>query len=82
MLATYSYWVALVVVHVALAVGVFRDAEDLLQRPGRKLWFLNSFFWTVAALVGGIITTAIYWAIHHSKLRSLEEPESELETNS
>ena len=76
MLATYSYWVAVVVVHVALAVAVFHDAEDLLRTPGRRLWFLNSFFWTVAALVGGIVTAGIYWAMHYSALRSLAEPES------
>lgn len=76
MLVTYSYWVALIVVHIALAVAVFRDAEEILQSPGRKLWFLNSFFWTVAALVGGIVTAGIYWAIHHSTLRAPAEPEA------
>ena len=75
MLVTYAYWSAVVVVHVALAVGVFRDAENLMSAPGRRLWFLSSFFWTVAALVGGIVTAGIYWVIHHSALR----PAAELE---
>jgi hypothetical protein len=82
MLATYSYWVAVVVVHVALAVGVFRDAEDLLRTPGRRLWYLNSFFWTAAVLVGGIVATGIYWAIHHSTLRSPAETDAPAETTS
>jgi hypothetical protein len=80
MLATYSYWVAVVVVHVALAVAVLRDAEDLLRTPGRRLWFLNSFFWAAAALVGGIVTAGIYWAIHHSTLRPPAETETLAET--
>lgn len=74
MLATYSYWLLLVGVHVALAVAVFRDAEGLMRAPGRRLWLLNSGFWALAALVGGIVTAGIYWAVHHSSLRSPEAP--------
>jgi len=75
MLATYSYWLALVVVHVALAVAVFRDAEGFEQGHRRRLWLLNSGFWALAALVGGIVAAGIYWAIHHSALRPPAEPE-------
>jgi len=80
MLATYAYWTGIVVVHVMLAVAVFHDAEELTRTPGRKVWFLNTFFWTVAALVGGIVTAGIYWAMHHSTLRSPVAPESAPET--
>ncbi len=68
MLATYGYWLALIVVHIALAVSVFRDSEVLWQK--QQLWLLNGFLWMLATLVGGIVTVGIYWAIHHSTLRS------------
>jgi len=68
MLATYGYWLALIIVHIALAVAVFRDTEVLWQ--AQKLWLLNGFLWMLATLVGGIVTVGIYWAIHHSTLRS------------
>ena len=52
-----------VLVHVVFAVAVYRDAKRL-QTP----IFLSSALWCVATLVGGVLTAAIYWGMHHSVL--------------
>jgi len=76
MLGTYAYWLAAIIVHICLAVAVFRDAENLAWSQQRKLWFVNGGLWALATLVGGILTAGIYWAIHHSTLRCPVEPKS------
>ena len=52
-----------VLVHIVFAGAVYRDAKHL-QTP----IFLGPRLWFVATLVGGVITAAIYWAMHHSRL--------------
>jgi hypothetical protein len=39
-----------------------------------QLWFVSSGIWALAALLGGLVTAGIYWAILRSTLRSPPEP--------
>lgn len=55
------------VLHILIAVGVYNDASERVA-AGRKLWLVGASIWTLATLVGGITTAAIYWMIHHSML--------------
>ncbi|MFY7698482.1 MAG: hypothetical protein ACOVQX_06730 [Legionella sp.] len=53
--------------HLLFAGGVARDAGEL-NRRGQNLALVSASTWAFATLIGGIITAAIYWFIHHSTL--------------
>ncbi len=53
--------------HLIIAIGVYLEASRR-SAAGRKLWFMGPFFWTIATLLGGVLTAVTYWAMHHSML--------------
>jgi hypothetical protein len=57
--------------HLFLTIGACQAASVRSIR-GRKLWFIGPFLWAFATFVGGIVTAAVYWAMHHSMLAPVE----------
>ncbi len=58
-----AFWIVTIIVRITFAVAVYRDAKRL----GTPV-FVESIIWMFATLIGGVITAAIYWALHHSRL--------------
>ncbi|MBA3535425.1 MAG: hypothetical protein H0T84_02265 [Tatlockia sp.] len=56
-----------VILHVLFAGAVARDAGNLYQL-GQRPALVSGSTWAFATLLGGIVTAAIYWFIHHSTL--------------
>lgn len=56
-----------VILHVLFAGAVARDAGSLYQLNQRPA-LVSGPTWAFATLLGGIVTAAIYWFIHHSTL--------------
>lgn len=56
-------------INIVFAIAVYRDAVrlDRLDRT-RTLIIAGPLIWGIATLFGGVVTAAIYWAIHHSRL--------------
>jgi len=54
-----------VVLHIIFAGAVAKDAGALHKR-GQKTLLVSGHTWAFAALVGGVVTAAIYWFMHHS----------------
>lgn len=57
-----------VLVHIVFAVAIYRDATRLNREQALVIAGVGPAIWCVATLVGGVITAAIYWAMHHSRL--------------
>ncbi len=55
-----------ILIHIVFAIAVYRDATRLDRT--RNLIIVGPGIWCIATLVGGVITVAIYWAMHHSRL--------------
>ena len=55
-----------VLIHIVFAIAVYRDATGLDRT--RHLIIAGPAIWCIATLIGGVITAAIYWAMHHSRL--------------
>ena len=55
-----------VLIHIVFAIAVYRDAIRLDRT--RALIIVGPGIWCIATLIGGVITAAIYWAMHHSRL--------------
>ena len=55
-----------VLIHIVFAIAVYRDAIRLDRI--RTLIIAGPAIWGIATLIGGVITAAIYWAMHHSRL--------------
>ena len=55
-----------VLIHIVFAIAVYRDATRLDRV--RTLIIAGPAIWSIATLIGGVITAAIYWAMHHSRL--------------
>ena len=55
-----------VLIHGVFAIAVYRDALRLDRT--RTLIIVGPAIWGIATLVGGVVTAAIYWAMHHSRL--------------
>ena len=53
--------------HVIFAGAVARDAGQL-YKLGQRPALVSAATWAFATLIGGVITAAIYWFIHHSTL--------------
>ena len=53
-------------VHIVFAIAVYRDATELDRV--RTLIIAGPAIWGIATLIGGVVTAAIYWAMHHSRL--------------
>ncbi|MDE0088999.1 MAG: hypothetical protein OXU23_24990 [Candidatus Poribacteria bacterium] len=60
-----AFWITTIIVHITFAVAVYRDAK----RFGTPI-FVESIIWMLATLIGGVVTAAIYWALHHSSLNT------------
>lgn len=59
-----------VLIHVALAGAVARDASRLqLEPPYRGTVLVGFVVWAVATLIGGVFVAAIYWLLNRSTLR-------------
>lgn len=54
------------VLHVIFAGAVARDGGELVK-TGQKTVLVSGITWAFATLIGGVVTAAIYWLIHHSK---------------
>ena len=59
-----------VLVNIAFAVAVYRDATRLNREQALVIAGVGPIIWCVATLVGGVITAGIYWVLHHSRLNS------------
>ena len=57
-----------ILVKIVFAIAVYRDAVRLDQT--RALIIVGPAIWGIATLFGGVVTAAIYWAMHHSRLNS------------
>jgi hypothetical protein len=55
------------VLHLIFAGAVARDAGHL-SKTGQHPALVSASTWAFATLIGGVITAAIYWFIHHSTL--------------
>lgn len=59
-----------VLIHVALAGAVARDASRLqLEPPYRGTVLVGFVVWGVATLIGGVFVAVIYWLLNRSTLR-------------
>ena len=55
-----------ILIRIVFAIAVYRDATRLDRT--RNLIIVGPGIWCIATLIGGVITAAIYWAMHHSRL--------------
>ena len=61
----YLLWLIHAILNVIFAGAVARDAGGL-YKLGQRPALVSAATWAFATLIGGIITAAIYWFIHHS----------------
>lgn len=66
---TFYYLILLInaLIHVIFAGAVARDAGNLYKLSQRPA-LVSAATWAFATLIGGVITAAIYWFIHHSTI--------------
>lgn len=55
-----------ILVNIVFAIAVYRDAVRLDRT--RTLIIAGPAIWGIATLFGGVVTAAIYWAMHRSRL--------------
>ena len=60
-------FVLTVVLHIIFASGVARDIHHLDKRHLAPQ-IIPGYAWVLATLLGGVLTLALYWLIHHSTL--------------
>ncbi|MBC8095111.1 MAG: hypothetical protein H7Y43_04800 [Akkermansiaceae bacterium] len=65
--ALLIWWVLVIIVHVAFAVGIFTDASAVARRRGFST-IVTPVIWALAALVTGALAVLVYWLMHHSTL--------------
>ena len=63
---TIGFSILTVLIHIVFAIAVYRDATRLDRT--RALIIVGPGIWCIATLLGSVITAAIYWAMHHSRL--------------
>ena len=66
---------AMFVLNVVIARAVNDDAKRLLAARG-SLFLFSPLLWSIIAFVFSVAGLALYWAIHHSALRSTEPPQA------
>lgn len=73
---SFYYLVLLInmLLHLIFAGAVARDAGGL-YKSGQRLALVSATTWAFATLVGGIVTAAIYWFIHHSTITRPGRPD-------
>lgn len=54
-------------IHLLFAGAVARDGGYILKN-GQKTALVSPAIWAFSTLLGGVITAAVYWFIHHSTL--------------
>ena len=64
-----------VILHLIFAGAVARDAGNF-EKNGAKTSLVSGITWAFATLLGGVITAAIYWFIHHSTLTRADYKEN------
>lgn len=64
---SYMILVVNVLLHILFAGAVANDAGEL-NKTGQGTCLVSGVTWAFATLIGGIVTAAIYWFIHHSTL--------------
>lgn len=64
--------VATVFVHCMFAIGIALDARRR-ENAGDRLEFVGSVTWCIATLLGGVFVAGIYWLMHRSSLRGVNE---------
>ncbi len=64
--------IARLIVRLAITHAVWIDSNEL-QKKGQKIEFLGPHLWIGAVMVGGIIAAGIYWLIHHSSIKPVNE---------
>ena len=67
---------AMFVLNVVIARAVNDDAKHLLAARG-SLFLFSPLLWGIIAFVFSVAGLALYWAIHHSALRSKELPQAD-----
>ncbi len=60
--------VAVAVVNIAFAIGVFVDADLMFVKTKKETYLVSKWIWALATLIGGVFIAGIYWLVHHSKL--------------
>ncbi len=63
---------ALAVLHLIFAVGVFQAAHRGQQNGGR-CWLVSPIVWALATVVLGPFFAAVYWAMHHSNFGGFDQ---------
>ena len=60
--------------HILLAWAVYRDGCRRQRQDGPGLFLVGVGLWTLAVLVQGLFTLALYWAVHYSALARIPGP--------
>ena len=64
--------VAIAIVNIVFAVGVFADAARMKEHS-RSTRIVPGPMWAFATLVGGVFVATAYWFIHHSNLSDRDQ---------
>lgn len=73
MLPMLIWATATILLHIAFAAGVSRDASAR-ERRGLATHMVGPGWWMLAALLGGVLPAAIYWLLHYATVLSAPEP--------
>ncbi len=68
------YGIFTFIVHAFMGLAVNGDAKRLSSTRG-GLFLFGPFLWGWIVFIFGLAGLAVYWAIHHSSLRSITPPD-------